>query len=117
MSSDWEVIEASDMYRTDDGVEKCVEFLYVREVQDSVEWWAIVSGGESVEVRYDEERVSLSVSDWVRNLKNLSVSVRGGVSVVFEGDVGFEFDMEDAMLVDSFDSVEDAVSSVERRIE
>lgn len=117
MSTEWEVFEPSDVYQTESGVEKCIEVLYVRKVQDSVEWWAVVSDGDAFEVRYDEGYVSFSVGDWLRNIQNMSVSVRGGLSVSVDGEVGVEFDVEDAMLVSSFESIDSAADLVERRIE
>lgn len=114
MSGVWEQFDVGDSYSTESGVEKVVEVLYVREVQDSVEWWAVVSGGGEIVLRYDEERVNVSVIDVLRNLGDVSVEWGGGWSVSVSGSFGLEFDMERAMMVGSFESVDAAMSVLER---
>lgn len=111
--SDWEVVSCNRSFESESG-ELCVVIsVWVRQFQMEGEFWGVLFEGGEYRVVYDEEKVSVSVWDLVKNWRDLSWN--GGLSFSFSA--GASLDVGEAMVVESFDSYDDARSYVEDQLD
>jgi hypothetical protein len=117
ISEDWRQIAVHQSYESE-GVEKSVEKLWVRKLDHIVEMWGVLYNSESnvFEVVYEEQHISMSLVDIIKNAGNMGVSLSNGLTLTFDGTIDLDFNAEEASKIREFGSFDDAENFViERR--